>query len=67
MKKIIIFLYLCPFYINAQTDTSLSENLRIISVNEKGIDNLVKKYERILKGKNGVEGWRVQLKFKAGY
>ncbi len=48
-----------------QTDTTLSDNGTIISINEQGVDELVTKYENILKAKNGIEGWRVQLLFKA--
>ena len=65
MKKLILFLSVSPFFVTAQSDTTFSSNSEIISVNEKGIDALVSKYEHILKAKNGVDGWRVQLKFKA--
>ena len=65
MKKFILFLSVFPFFVNAQSDTTFAYNTEIISINEKGIDNLVGKYEHILKVKNGVDGWRVQLKFKA--
>ena len=65
MKKLFFLFILLPFLSVAQTDTTLSENGRITSINERGINVLVKKYENILKAKNGVEGWRVQLMFKA--
>ena len=65
MKKLFFLFVLCPFLLAAQTDTTLSENGDITSINEEGIDALVSKYENILKAKNGVEGWRVQLMFKA--
>jgi len=65
MKKLILFLLVSPFFVNAQSDTTSSSNTEVISVNEKGIDALVSKYEHVLKIKNGVDGWRVQLKFKA--
>ena len=65
MKKLFFLFILFPFLLVAQTDTTLSENGDITSINEKGIDALVHKYENILKAKNGVEGWRVQLMFKA--
>ena len=65
MKKLFFLFVLCPFLLVAQTDTTLSENGDITSINEEGIDALVSKYENILKAKNGVEGWRVQLMFKA--
>lgn len=65
MKKNILFFFFIPILMNAQSDTIFTKQDKIISVNEKGINNLVKKYENILKEKNGIEGWRVQLKFKA--
>ena len=65
MKELILFLAITPFLVNAQSDTIFLSNTEVISVNEKGIDALVGKYEHILKAKNGVDGWRVQLKFKA--
>ena len=64
MKKLFFLFILLPFLSIAQTDTTLSENGSITSINEKGIDALVSKYENILKAKNGVEGWRVQIMFK---
>ena len=65
MKKIFFLFILLPFLSVAQTDTTLSENGRITSINEKGINTLVREYENILKAKNGVEGWRVQIMFKS--
>tara|TARA_B110000240_G_scaffold116368_1_gene130394 strand:+ start:34 stop:444 length:411 start_codon:yes stop_codon:yes gene_type:complete len=65
MKKILLIFIAFPFILAAQTDTTLNENNVITSVNEQGIDALFNKYENILKAKNGVEGWRVQLLFKA--
>ena len=65
MKKLFFLLILIPFLSLAQTDTILSGNRRITSINEKGIDALVSKYKNTLKAKNGIEGWRVQLEFKA--
>jgi len=65
MKKFILFLTVFPFFVNAQSDTTFSFNSKVLSINEKGIDSLVRKYERILKEKNGIDGWRVQLKFNA--
>ena len=65
MKKILFIFIALPFILVAQTDTTFNEKKEITSVNEQGIDALVHKYENILKAKNGVEGWRVQLLFKA--
>jgi hypothetical protein len=64
MKKLFFLFILLPILSVAQTDTILSENGSIISINETGIDALVSKYEAILKTRNGVEGWRVQIMFK---
>ena len=64
MKKLFFLFILLPFLSVAQTDTILSENERITSINEKGIGALVSKYENIFRAKKGVEGWRVQLKFQ---
>ncbi len=65
MKKILFIFIALPFILVAQTDTTFNENKEITSVNEQGIDALFHKYKNILKAKNGVEGWRVQLLFKA--
>ena len=65
MKKLFFLFILLPFLSVSQTDTTLSENGRITSINEGGINTLVRKYENILKARNGAEGWRVQLMFKA--
>ena len=64
MKKLFFLFILFPFLSVAQDDTTLSENGSITSINEKGINALVRKYENILKAKDGVDGWRVQLAFK---
>ena len=65
MIKKIIFISFFPFILNAQNDTLKNMNNQVISVNEIGINNLIQKYEAILKNKKGIEGWRIQLKFKA--
>ena len=44
---------------------SQSENNTFEIRNEKGIEYLVHKYENILKNTGGINGWRLQLKFKA--
>ena len=64
MKKLFFLFILSPFLSVAQTDTTLSENGSVTSINEKGINALVIKYEKKLKAKNGITGWRVQLAFK---
>jgi hypothetical protein len=64
MKKLFFLFILLPILSVAQTDTILSENGSIISINETGINALVSKYEAILKARNGIDGWRVQIMFK---
>jgi hypothetical protein len=64
MKKLFLLFILSPFLSTAQADTNLSENGSITSINEKGINDLVSKYERSLRAKDGVNGWRVQIAFK---
>ena len=65
MKKIFYLLFFIPVYMNAQSDTLFSKENKISSINERGINNLVSKYEKILKARRGIQGWRLQLKFKA--
>jgi len=65
MKKLLFLFILLPFLSVAQADTTFSENGIITSINEEGINALFIKYETILKARNGVDGWRVQLTFKA--
>ena len=65
MQKITLFFLILPLFAMTQSDTTFNDSGNILSINEKGIDNLISKYEKILKSKNGVDGWRVQIKFKA--
>ena len=65
MKNLFFLFILFPSLLVAQTDTNLSENGDITRVNEGEIDALVRKYKTILKNTGGVEGWRIQVTFKA--
>jgi len=65
MKKLLIIFFLIPMFGFSQTDTIYDTKGEIISVNQKGIDELVAKYKTILKNTRGIEGWRIQVKFKA--
>ena len=65
MKIIFLFFLSVPLFVFSQNDTNISLEGHIISINEIGINKLVKKYKAIQKSKGGVNGWRVQLKFKA--
>ena len=60
MKIILFIICFFPIFIFSQ-----SEDAKCKIVNEKGIDELVMKYENILKNTDGINGWRLQLKFKA--
>ena len=53
-----------PIFVFSQSDTTFNTKGQIISINQKGVDNLVSKYKQILKKTGGVEGWRIQLIFK---
>ena len=60
MKVVVFIIYFFPVLIFSQ-----SENNTFEIRNEKGIEHLVNKYENILKNTGGINGWRLQLKFKA--
>ena len=60
MKVAIFIIYFFPVLIFSQSKNNTFE-IR----NEKGIEYLVNKYENILKNTGGINGWRLQLKFKA--
>ena len=65
MKNLFFLFILFPSLLVAQTDTTLSENGDVTSINDEEIDALVRKYKTILKNTGGVEGWRIQVTFKA--
>ena len=65
MKKLLIILFLIPFSTLSQTDTTYNDEREITTINQKEINKLVSKYKRILKNTGGIEGWRIQIKFKA--
>ena len=60
MKVVVFIIYFFPVLIFSQ-----SENNTFEIKNENGIEYLVHKYENILKNTGGINGWRLQLKFKA--
>ena len=60
MKVIVFIIYFFPILIFSQ-----SKNTKFEIKNEKGINYLVHKYENILRNTGGINGWRLQLKFKA--
>ena len=64
MKKILFLTLMFPIFVFSQSDTTFNTKGEIISINQKGVDNLVSKYKQILKKTGGIEGWRIQLIFK---
>lgn len=63
MKKSFIFFFLIPFFGYAQIKPYTNKEVKIISNNQKEIENLVNKYKQKLKNTGGYEGWRLQIKF----
>ena len=64
MKKLFYILLILPFFSFSQSDTTYNSDNKIISINQNGIDELVEKYKTILINKGGINGWRIQIKFK---
>lgn len=52
-----------PFIGIAQIDTSFNTYGEIAGINDKAITKLVNKYKKILKKKDGIDAWRLQIKF----
>ena len=63
MKKLIVILFFIPLLCIAKSDTTFNVENQIVSVNQEGVDDLTRKYKLILKNKNGIDGWRLQIKF----
>ena len=63
MKKLIIIFFLIPLLGFTQSDTTLNSKREILNINQKGINNLLTKYKKILRSKDGVKGWGLQIKF----
>ena len=64
MKKLFYLLLFLPILALSQSDTTYNSENKIISINQKGIDKLVEKYKTILENTGGIDGWRIQIKFK---
>ena len=65
MKKILIFFILIPLLGFSKIDTTFNTQKEAISIYQEGINDLLSKYKRILLERNGVDGWRLQIKFKS--
>ena len=63
MKNIYLAILFIPFLGFTQVDTTINSKYEITSINQKGINQLISKYKKTLKEKNGVNGWRLQIKF----
>ena len=62
MEKIIL-LFFIPLLGFTQNDTTFNTEYKISSIHQDKIHNLVSKYKGMLISKDGIEGWRLQLKF----
>tara|TARA_B110000196_G_C20853631_1_gene524002 strand:- start:140 stop:550 length:411 start_codon:yes stop_codon:yes gene_type:complete len=63
MKKLLVIFFLIPLLGFPQSDTTFNSEGGKISINQEGINDLMGKYKTILKNRDGVDGWRLQLKF----
>lgn len=63
MKNVFLAILFVPFLGFTQIDTTINSKKEITSINQKGINQLISKYKETLKEKNGVTGWRLQIKF----
>ena len=63
MKLLTIILFLIPFFGVGQNQYNLNTEKETTYISQKKINDLVDKYKQILKKKNGVDGWRLQIKF----
>ncbi len=63
MKNVFLAILFMPFLGFTQIDTTINSKKEITSINQKGINQLISKYKETLKEKNGVTGWRLQIKF----
>ena len=62
MEKIIL-LFFIPLLGFTQNDTTFNTEAEVTSIHQDKIHNLVSKYKGMLISKDGIEGWRLQLKF----
>ena len=63
MKLQTIIIFIIPFLGFSQNQNSLNDKKETIFISQTKINDLVDKYKQILKKKNGVDGWRLQIKF----
>ena len=63
MKKIFFISFLFPIIGIAQIDSNINTFSKASNINNLDISSLVKKYKKILKNKDGVDAWRLQVKF----
>ncbi len=63
MKLQTIIIFIIPFLGYSQNQNSLNDKKETTFISQTKINDLVDKYKLILKNKNGVDGWRLQIKF----
>ena len=64
MNRLLLIIFLTPLLAFSQNDMTFNiEGETIISIQQKKIDDLIRKYKTILNNIGGIEGWRLQIKF----
>ena len=63
MKIQITILLLIPLLGLSQNQPTLNSEKETIHISQTSINDLVNKYKKILQNKNGIDGWRLQIKF----
>ena len=63
MKLQTIIIFIIPFFGFSQNQNNLNDKKETTFISQTKINDLVDKYKQILKNKNGVDGWRLQIKF----
>ena len=63
MKLQTIIIFIIPFLGFSQNQNSLNDKKETTFITQTKINDLVYKYKQILENKNGVDGWRLQIKF----
>ncbi|MAB94860.1 MAG: hypothetical protein CMC98_01995 [Flavobacteriales bacterium] len=65
MNKLILILLIIPLLATSQSknDSILNDESNLTEVNKIELSKLLNKYEKKLLNTNGINGWRVQIKF----
>ena len=63
MNRLLLIIFLTPLLSFSQNDMTFNIEGDTISIKQKKIDDLIRKYKNILNKIDGIEGWRLQIKF----